>query len=1027
MQASSRWAIFIALLATSSPAWAEFRTWSAAVGNFQVEAEMIELRDGVVHLRMKDGTERAVPLGKLSATDRQFAQEHATQPSGDNARLAKLRREAANCPSAEERLRLYRVFCQESETTEADRRAVAGEMEKLRELAEKHMLWMRGSWVTEEQFEQVRNQANSLMRQGIELLRLKQEDGFQRKFSDAAALEPDTIRADFLAGMLYALAAADFSKSKQCFEKCAKREPDNVAVLNNLALVELKRGAVPQAVTIWQRAIAIKPNQQLVQNLGRFLEQAGKKKFTASKHSTEVASELYTGLLASEKFQPATAQRGWVYMLLDQDLLSLAKSESDKKEERRPAHLPPPGEDGSVVIGGGTGFVVFPHYILTNNHVVASATSYEVQSGDGGPSKRFPARLIAHSEKPDLALLYCESIEAPPLALDPTLCRRGTDIMTLGYPEMFLLGASLKATRGVISAVPSSVVDDMYLYDAVVNHGNSGGPVCNRSGNVVAVTTIMVSTEGKYGGGIPAATALEFVRKHVPGYQTPDLQTATLEWPSVDERASPSTLLIWSRSKTPAASRPEIDSGYFEDHSCDACHGQRTVACKCASASSGRRRPSSASTPCAICNGKKTIPCPECGATGISPDFQIVRIVPDQSAPRSSPPERDRPPEGGSKVSDSEAAAKLAASVESAIRDNRLENTSQLGSKATGAPFTFLPPEHGFLIGLDLRYRDGHLVSVRSLYQNGREIVKGQWHGSPASKEDESRRVYAKPGYAVGGLRISEGESLDDLALIFMRIDGDRLNPGSRYLMRAKSAGDHDRSDIGMTGAPAVGIVGQTGPGKSGPLISLGLIVVGSANRASDQAPVLLDPALPGRIQDALRNHQLQNSELLGKRAGGDDFHDIPSNRGILVGFDLWYDDGGRLLALRPIYHTVKGVEHTRPYGTKAAMGGRSSRILARQGYAVGGLRIAKGESLDDLSIVFMRVTGDHLNPGDRYEVHGKPNAPDGPTIDVGMTGSLMVGIIGKRSPPPDSLIMSVGLISFESGSGELSSSQSRR
>ena len=139
-----------------------------------------------------------------------------------------------------------------------------------------------------------------------------------------------------------------------------------------------------------------------------------------------------------------------------------------------------------------------------------------------------PAKLVASSEKPDLALLHCEGLDAAPLAIDPAPCRRGTDIMTLGYPEMFVLGASLKSTRGVISAVPSSAVDDMYLYDAVINHGNSGGPVCDTHGNVVAVTTIMVTTAGKYGGGIPGADGTSFrpqTRAQLPGSKPANRRT----------------------------------------------------------------------------------------------------------------------------------------------------------------------------------------------------------------------------------------------------------------------------------------------------------------------------------------------------------------------------------------------------------------------------------------------------------------------------------------------------------------------
>ena len=221
------------------------------------------------------------------------------------------------------------------------------------------------------------------MRQGLELLRLKQEDGFRKKFAEAAALEPDTIRADFLAGLLYAAVNADFIKSKQLFDKCSKQEPDNVAVLNNLALVEMKRDLAAAALGHWQQASDIEPNQHIVQNLGHFLQLTGEKKITANKHSTEVASELYTRLLASEKFAVSSPKHGWIYMLLDEDSLSLNKTGSSKEKEES-SNVPPPSSDGAAVIGGGTGFVVAPNYILTNRHVVEGGTSFDVQAGEGG-------------------------------------------------------------------------------------------------------------------------------------------------------------------------------------------------------------------------------------------------------------------------------------------------------------------------------------------------------------------------------------------------------------------------------------------------------------------------------------------------------------------------------------------------------------------------------------------------------------------------------------------------------------------
>src|ERR1700742_1588865 len=57
----------------AAPAQAEFRTWKAAVGNFSIEAEFVELKaNNIVRLQLKDGGTREVALDKLSAKDQEY-------------------------------------------------------------------------------------------------------------------------------------------------------------------------------------------------------------------------------------------------------------------------------------------------------------------------------------------------------------------------------------------------------------------------------------------------------------------------------------------------------------------------------------------------------------------------------------------------------------------------------------------------------------------------------------------------------------------------------------------------------------------------------------------------------------------------------------------------------------------------------------------------------------------------------------------------------------------------------------------
>ncbi|HEX4147894.1 MAG TPA: trypsin-like peptidase domain-containing protein, partial [Pirellulales bacterium] len=619
---------WVLLLVQPALCRAEFRIWSAAAGGFTTDAEFVELRSGdVVHLRLRSGAEKDVPLDRLSPADQNYVRTHARDAAGDarkpeegrGNRLAKLEHEADRAPTAEEALRLYHVFRDDPATTETQRQAIAPRIEELCKLAEKKMVRIGSKWATPTEFRARRNKANGLMKAGLEMLRLKQEDAFRGKFAEAAKVEPESIRADFLLGMLYSMLSSNYTKSKQCFDLCAKREPENVAVLNNLALAAMRRGDMTIAMATWRKAVKIEPNQFMVQNLGRLLDQASKNKLNVPKGIVDNAVDMYTTLLAMEKFERADLKRGWLWMFIDQESMSLAKLGDQKKTVESPA--PKPSEDGAAVIGGGTGFVVFPQYILTNNHVVAGGTSFDIQTSDGSKDNLLHATLVAHSEKPDLALLKCEQLQAAPVAIDPAPLGRGTDIMTLGYPEMFALGASLKATRGVISAIPSSAVDDMYLYDAVINHGNSGGPVCDSRGNVVAVTTVMTTTEGKFGGGIPSAAALAFVQQHVPNFQPVDVAQQPLDWPGVDQKVSPATVLVWTRSKTGAESTSLAGSGFYEDRDCLVCNGLGVLKCTAPGCSGGivtvRKGTTTSNAPCPVCAGKTIAACRVCGGKGI--------------------------------------------------------------------------------------------------------------------------------------------------------------------------------------------------------------------------------------------------------------------------------------------------------------------------------------------------------------------------------------------------------------------------
>lgn len=147
----------------------------------------------------------------------------------------------------------------------------------------------------------------------------------------------------------------------------------------------------------------------------------------------------------------------------------------------------------------GSGFVIEPSgLILTNRHVIQGA--YEIMVTLPG-LPRLIAKPAYVSSLLDLAILKVDA--GRPL----TPAKLGnSDTVKVGDP-VFLIGNALglhtALSSGVISAVNCDLGDTMYDHyfqtDGALNHGNSGGPMYNVKGEVIAVNTGLMSSPGNTG------------------------------------------------------------------------------------------------------------------------------------------------------------------------------------------------------------------------------------------------------------------------------------------------------------------------------------------------------------------------------------------------------------------------------------------------------------------------------------------------------------------------------------------------
>jgi S1-C subfamily serine protease len=155
----------------------------------------------------------------------------------------------------------------------------------------------------------------------------------------------------------------------------------------------------------------------------------------------------------------------------------------------------------------GSGWVAAEGLVVTNAHVVAGQDDTTVQLGGDGP--RLEAQAVAFDAHDDVAVLRVPGLRARPLAFAPE-APSGTPAALLGFPRngpFTVRAARVGATRGVMSADAygrGPVRRSVTALRGVVRPGNSGGPVVDAQGRVLATVFAARLGEGPRGGyGVP--------------------------------------------------------------------------------------------------------------------------------------------------------------------------------------------------------------------------------------------------------------------------------------------------------------------------------------------------------------------------------------------------------------------------------------------------------------------------------------------------------------------------------------------
>ena len=164
----------------------------------------------------------------------------------------------------------------------------------------------------------------------------------------------------------------------------------------------------------------------------------------------------------------------------------------------------------------GSGFIIEDQgLVMTNSHVVFGAQALTVTLDDG---TALPARLLGADPIFDLAILQIPRPESGTLPVlefgDSDTVSPGDTVIAIGNP----IGLDQTITSGIVSGLnrilperPLLLARPMIQTDAAINLGNSGGPLLDRCGDVIGVTSEILGDAQNIGFAIPSNLARSVV------------------------------------------------------------------------------------------------------------------------------------------------------------------------------------------------------------------------------------------------------------------------------------------------------------------------------------------------------------------------------------------------------------------------------------------------------------------------------------------------------------------------------------
>ncbi|WP_305787452.1 MarP family serine protease [Symbioplanes lichenis] len=162
----------------------------------------------------------------------------------------------------------------------------------------------------------------------------------------------------------------------------------------------------------------------------------------------------------------------------------------------------------------GSGFVYADERIMTNAHVVAGTKNVQVETQDD----RLDGKVVVYDPERDLAVVYVPGLKAPVMPFVERPAGTGANAVVLGFPLDGPYRAESARVREVSNITGPDIYDagnvtrEIYTIRALVQSGNSGGPLVSQNGDVLGVIFAAAADDRNVGFALTANEAASTAR-----------------------------------------------------------------------------------------------------------------------------------------------------------------------------------------------------------------------------------------------------------------------------------------------------------------------------------------------------------------------------------------------------------------------------------------------------------------------------------------------------------------------------------